>query len=119
MVLDPELDACMPGSGSILIVGRVTLDKLGLSLNKQLFQLSRMRRAATISAVEGSGYSSSRRVMHSVSVFQRGRNVEPEPDKAVEQFLFRGPGRFTALEDERQECRAAPDRVDKQTPKKG
>lgn len=39
VVRDPESFAVMPGCDSVLIVGLVTLDKLGLNLNSQMFLL--------------------------------------------------------------------------------
>lgn len=41
VVLDPELNAVMTGRHTVCIVGRATLDKLGLNLNTQTSQLVR------------------------------------------------------------------------------
>lgn len=57
VVFEQERYACMPGSDSAIIVGRVALDKLGLTVNNQMFKLARARRAGQLVDVENSGYS--------------------------------------------------------------
>lgn len=60
--------------------------------------------------VENPGYLSSRRMILSVSAFQHGRDLEPEPDETVEKLLSRGPEMFMAPDHEFRERRVALDR---------
>lgn len=45
VVLDQERYPCMPYSDSVMIVGSVILDKLGLNFKDQMFELARASRA--------------------------------------------------------------------------
>lgn len=119
VVLYPERPACTPSSDFIPIVGTVTLDKLGLSLNNRLFQVARTPRAGRMSDVENPGSSSSGWMILSVPVFQHGRDVEPGSDEAVEQLLSRGAEMFMAPDDKLREHKVALDRGLQQALEKG
>lgn len=99
VILDRDLFAVTPGSDTVRIVGRVTLHKLGLNLNSRLFQLARERWARPVSVDENPCCLFSRRVALSIAVFQHRRDVEREPDGAVEQLLTGGLETFVAPED--------------------
>lgn len=56
-ILDPKRYACTSGSDAVAIVGRVTVDKLGVNLNTLIFQLAGAQRV--VAGVEEPGYESS------------------------------------------------------------
>lgn len=66
----------MLASDAVVIVGRVTLDKLGLNLNDQMFQLAGVQRTGQVTGVENTGYLSTQRVMLSVYASQNGQGEE-------------------------------------------
>lgn len=77
----------MPGWDSVETVGRVTLDKLGLNMNWELFQLVRVRRGCVgIRNRKPWKPVCSGHVALSISAFQDAQGVEIEPDKVVEQL---------------------------------
>lgn len=109
----------MTGSGTELIVGHVTLDKLRLNLNGQMFQLARARRAEPVAGVENRGHQRSRRRALSVPAFQHVRDVEQNPDLAVERLFLREPEIFMAPDDDLWERKAALAREVEETTAKG
>lgn len=58
VVPNPECYACMSGCDPVMIVGRVTLDKLTLDLNSQMLQLARARREGPVASFENPRCSS-------------------------------------------------------------
>lgn len=106
VILDTEHYACMPDSETVVIVGRKTHNKVGMTLKNRMLQFSRAQRAGKIASGENPGYQSSRPLTLSVFEFQNGRDAEKEPDATVEQLLFGEPEIFMAPDDELRECRA-------------
>lgn len=108
-VLDQKRYTCMLGFNSVIIVGRITLDKLGLNKNNQMFEFVRAWKAGQVAGVENPDYLSCQRVMLSVWAFQHERDVQLEPDEAVKQLISHALEMFMAPDDELRKSRVALD----------
>lgn len=76
VVLNPERYTMMSGCETVCIIGRMTLDELGLNLNSQIFQLARARRTMLVSDIENPDYLSSPQVALSISPFRHARKMD-------------------------------------------
>lgn len=100
VVFHPELYAVIPGRDSVVIVGRVTLDKLGLSFNSQIFQHAGARRSLPIPGIKNPDYLSNCRVALSIFGSQDAWGVELEPHKAMAKLVSRGSEMFMGPKEE-------------------